>query len=109
MQKALFEMARKPWGIAKNRGKSKGPFFPVWVDKRDDNAMVPIINEPSDLIVLVAGGAGGKMHVVPDRGRPESGRQQAHRAGSMSGAVGLDGSPRDDEGAHGFRRGLAGR
>src|SRR5215467_7854122 len=37
VQKALFEMARKPWGLAKNRGKSKGPFFPVWVDQRDDN------------------------------------------------------------------------
>jgi hypothetical protein len=29
VQKVLFEMARKPWGLAKNRGKSKGPFFPV--------------------------------------------------------------------------------
>ena len=37
---ALFQMARRPWGIAKNRGKSKGPFFPVWVDKKDENAMV---------------------------------------------------------------------
>ncbi len=25
VQKAIFEMARKPWGMVKNRGKSKGP------------------------------------------------------------------------------------
>jgi hypothetical protein len=68
VQKALFEMARRPWGLAKNRGKSKGPFFPVWVDKRDDSAMVPIINEPRDLIVVVAGGAGGKSMWCPTAG-----------------------------------------
>jgi hypothetical protein len=68
VQKTLFEMARQPWGLAKNRGKSKGPFFPVWVDKRDDSAMVPIINEPRDLIVVVAGGAGGKSMWCPTAG-----------------------------------------
>jgi hypothetical protein len=68
VQKALFEMARQPWGLAKNRGKSKGPFFPAWVDKRDDKAMVPIINEPRDLIVVVAGGAGGKSMWCPTAG-----------------------------------------
>ena len=68
VQKALFEMARKPWGLVKNRGKSKGPFFPRWIDKNDDNARVPIINEPRDLIVLVAGGAGGKSMWCPTAG-----------------------------------------
>jgi hypothetical protein len=68
VQKALFEMARRPWGLAKNRGKSKGPFFPLWVDTRDDNAMVPIINDPRDLIVVVAGGAGGKSMWCPTAG-----------------------------------------
>ena len=68
IQMALFEMARRPWGIAKNRGKSKGPFFPVWVDKKDENALVPIINEPKDLVVVVAGGAGGKSMWCPTAG-----------------------------------------
>ena len=68
VQKALFEMARQPWGMVKNRGKSKGPFFPVWVDQNDENAMVPIINEPRDLIVVVAGGAGGKSMWCPTAG-----------------------------------------
>jgi len=68
VQNAIFEMARKPWGMVKNRGKSKGPFFPLWVNKNDDNAMVPIINEPRDLIVVVAGGAGGKSMWCPTAG-----------------------------------------
>jgi hypothetical protein len=68
VQKAIFEMARKPWGMVKNRGKSKGPFFPVWVDQNDETSMVPIINEPRDLIVIVAGGAGGKSMWCPTAG-----------------------------------------
>jgi hypothetical protein len=68
VQMALFQMARKPWGIVKDHGKSKGPFFPVWVNKNDDNAMVPIVNEPKDLVVIVAGGAGGKSMWCPTAG-----------------------------------------
>jgi len=68
VQKTLFEMARKPWGLARERGKSNGPFFPVWVDKNDPSSTVPIINEPRDLIVLVAGGAGGKSMWCPTAG-----------------------------------------
>jgi hypothetical protein len=34
----------------------------------DDNAMVPIFNEPRDLIVLVTGGAGGKSMRCPTAG-----------------------------------------
>ncbi len=68
VQKAIFEMARKPWGMVRNRGKSKGPVFPVWVDQNDENSMVPIINEPRDLIVVVAGGAGGKSMWCPTAG-----------------------------------------
>lgn len=68
IQKALFEMARQPWGLMKNRGKSKGPRFPEFVDKTDDNSMVPIMNAPEDLIVLVGGGAGGKSMFLPTAG-----------------------------------------
>ncbi len=65
---ALFERARQPWGLAKNRGKSNGPFFPKWVDKNDDASMVPIVGEPDDLIVIVGGGAGGKSMWCPTAG-----------------------------------------
>ncbi len=68
VQTALFEMARQPWGLMKNRGKSKGPRFPEFVDQSDDRSMVPIINAPEDLIVIVAGGAGGKSMFMPTAG-----------------------------------------
>jgi hypothetical protein len=64
----LFERARQPWGLMKNRGKSKGPRFPEFVDRNDDNSMVPIVREPRDLLVIVGGGAGGKSMFLPTAG-----------------------------------------
>jgi hypothetical protein len=68
LQQALFERARQPWGLAKNRGKSKGPRFPEFVDRNDDNSMVPIVRESADLLVIVGGGAGGKSMFLPTAG-----------------------------------------
>jgi hypothetical protein len=68
IQQALFEAARQPWGLMKNRGKSKGPRFPEFVDQNDDHSMVPIINAAEDLILLVGGGAGGKSMFLPTAG-----------------------------------------
>ena len=64
----LFERARQPWGLVKNRGKSKGPKIPECVDQNDDNSMVPVVCEADDLIVIVAGGAGGKSMWCPTAG-----------------------------------------
>jgi hypothetical protein len=68
VKQALFEQARQPWGLIKNRGKSKGPRFPEFVDRGDDRSMVPIVREPDDLIVVVGGGAGGKSMFLPTAG-----------------------------------------
>lgn len=68
LQQALFERARQPWGLMKHRGKSKGPRFPEFVDRNDERSMVPIVREPGDLIVIVAGGAGGKSMFLPTAG-----------------------------------------
>jgi len=68
VKQALFELARQPWGLVKNRGKSKGPRFPACVDRNDDASMVPIVCEADDLIVIVAGGAGGKSMFLPTAG-----------------------------------------
>ena len=68
VQRALFERARQPWGLMKNRGKSKGPRFPEFVDRNDDSSMVPIIGRPEDLVVIVGGGAGGKSMFLPTAG-----------------------------------------
>lgn len=64
----LFEKARLPWGMVRGRGKSLGPFFPDWLNLQDDNEMVPIVNRPEDLIVIVAGGTGGKSMWLPTAG-----------------------------------------
>jgi len=68
VKRALFERARQPWGLMKNRGKSKGPRFPESVDRSDDNSMVPILWEARDLILIVGGGAGGKSMFLPTAG-----------------------------------------
>lgn len=68
LQHALFERARQPWGLMKHRGKSKGPRFPEFVDRSDDASMVPIVRAPEDLIIVVAGGAGGKSMFLPTAG-----------------------------------------
>jgi hypothetical protein len=68
VQQALFEQARQPWGLVKNRGKSKGPRFPEFVDRSDDKSMVPIVREAGDLILIVGGGAGGKSMFLPTAG-----------------------------------------
>lgn len=68
VKRVLFEQARQPWGLVRDRGKSKGPVFPEWVDRTDESAMVPIVCQPDDLIVIVGGGAGGKSMFLPTAG-----------------------------------------
>jgi len=68
VKRALFERARQPWGLVKNRGKSKGPRFPESVDQSDDGSPVPILWRAEDLILIVAGGAGGKSMFLPTAG-----------------------------------------
>lgn len=68
IKQALFERARQPWGRMKDRGKSKGPRFPELVDKSDDRSMVPIVCAAEDLILMVAGGPGGKSMFLPTAG-----------------------------------------
>lgn len=64
----IFEKARQPWRLVRGRGKSMGPYFPKWVNTENEEDMVPIINKPEDLIVIVAGGAGGKSMWIPTAG-----------------------------------------
>ena len=68
VKQALFEKARQPWGLMKDRGKSKGPRFPEFVDKSDDRSMVPVVGAAEDLILIVAGGPGGKSMFLPTAG-----------------------------------------
>ena len=44
----------------KNRGKSKGPRFPAFVDQSDDGSMAAHCLGSGRSILVVGGGAGGK-------------------------------------------------
>ncbi len=68
IRQKVYEHARQPWRLVKGRGKSHGPFFPKEVDKSDPESMVPIINQPEDLVIVIAGGAGGKSMWCPTAG-----------------------------------------
>ena len=68
VKRYLFEKARKPWKRVSVRGKSKGPTFPVWVDRTDPEALVPILTRADALILIVAGGEGQKSMWIPTPG-----------------------------------------
>lgn len=66
----IYDVARQPWARVKDRGKSLGPNFPRWLETSPRDAdMVPILVTPSELIVVVCGGAGGKSMAIPTAGR----------------------------------------
>ena len=58
----------KPWKHVGVRGKSKGPTFPVWVDRTDPEASVPILTHADALILIVGGGEGQKSMWIPTPG-----------------------------------------
>ncbi len=68
VKRYLFEKARKPWKHVGVRGKSKGPTFPVWVDRTDPDASVPILTHADALILIIGGGEGQKSMWIPTPG-----------------------------------------
>lgn len=63
----LFEKVRVPFGRIRAWGEYLGvsDLWPKWWDATDDPAMVPIIRQPEDIILIVAGGAGTHSMWVP--------------------------------------------
>ena len=68
VKRYLFEKARKPWKHVGVRGKSKGPTFPVWVDRTNPEASVPILTHADALILIIGGGEGQKSMWIPTPG-----------------------------------------
>ncbi|MGH7715124.1 MAG: hypothetical protein ACREML_03905 [Vulcanimicrobiaceae bacterium] len=64
VQKFLFEQARQPIRLLRDRGGWKTGPIPSWIDENDDDAMVPIVDRPEDIILLVAGGFGRHMNAI---------------------------------------------
>lgn len=65
----LFEVARLPLRMIRDRGLSHGPSFPKWLnDEASEDETAPIVADHNDLIVIVCGGAGGKSMAIPTAG-----------------------------------------
>lgn len=70
VQQFLFEHARNPIRELK-RGGHYGPdvgkyaVWPRWIDRSDDDALVPVARRSSDFLILVAGGPGKLTAYLP--------------------------------------------
>jgi len=63
----VFEHARVPVGRLKNQGDwdPRGPTaMPRWLDLDDPQARMPVLRQPDDLIVIVAGARAGRFSLV---------------------------------------------
>jgi hypothetical protein len=64
MSAFLFQEARQPVRLLRHRGGWElGPLAPG-VNADDDDAMVPIVSRPEDILIVVAGGPGRHMNAV---------------------------------------------
>lgn len=72
VQYYLFERARRTVGELRYGGMYYKDvdrnLWPRWIDRRDDNARVPIARTPDDIKVIVAGGAGPHSLFIPGWG-----------------------------------------
>ncbi|MFP6891297.1 MAG: hypothetical protein VCF07_16410 [Nitrospinota bacterium] len=67
VKKILFEKARLPLKLMKKGGRYRGKGkvdWPDWVDQDDDESMVPMVHDPDDILLIVAGGRPGPHSTV---------------------------------------------
>jgi hypothetical protein len=68
----LWEKARQPLRELKYNGmygaEYKKNFWPRWVDREDEETLVPIVRTPDDILVFVAGGKGRHSVFMPGWG-----------------------------------------
>ena len=67
VKQRLHELARLPVGQLKSGGRyhEAAPVgWPDWVDRNDDECLVPMIHDPEDILLLVAAGRPGPHTVV---------------------------------------------
>ena len=64
VKRFIYDNARRPVRELRDRGGwGKSP-LPSFVDVNDDDAMVPIVKEPENIVVLVAGGHQRHMNAL---------------------------------------------
>ena len=64
----LYEKARQPGRALRDRGGWGLSPCHKGVDTDDDDAMVPIVREPGDILIVVAGGHGRHLNFIPTSG-----------------------------------------
>ena len=69
----LYERARQPLALLKlggihGRHTHRNTLWPRWIDRDDDNAMVPVVRRPEDIHIIVAGGPGRHSLYIPGWG-----------------------------------------
>ena len=83
VKRELFERARMPVGVLKKGGRYRGPElsrWPDWVDHGDDDFPVPMVHEPEDILLIVAGGIPGpSCLVIPGWNTSSQAITQAYR------------------------------
>jgi hypothetical protein len=72
VQKFLFEQARVPLKRAKHGGMWGMQHWPRWLDGRDEDSGIPIVQRWEDIVVIVTGGAGKHSSCVPTFGATRS-------------------------------------
>jgi hypothetical protein len=79
IQEFLHETARLPVGELKKGGmyghNLERNLWPRWIDRRREDAMVPIVRRPDDIHLLVAGGVGPHSLFIPGWGTRAASRR----------------------------------
>jgi len=67
VQSFLFERARVPIGLLREAEVLAPEVvinFPKWVDLDDDAALLPVVDKPEDILIVVAGGKAGRFSMA---------------------------------------------
>ena len=74
LKEYLYEKARKPVRLAKIGGlygrEVNRNFWPRWINRDDDNEMVPLVRRASEITLVVAGGPGRHTAFLPGWATP---------------------------------------
>ncbi len=82
VQAFLFERARNRVGQLRGRALwGMMGAWPDWIDRDDDDFLVPIVGRPEDIHVLVCGGSGKHSSYVPTFGVTKSVTRRIARPG----------------------------
>ncbi|MBI4595477.1 MAG: hypothetical protein HY730_03760 [Candidatus Tectomicrobia bacterium] len=68
IKKFLYEQARNPMHKLKLGGMYGMGSWPKWIHTEDDSVMVPVVQNPEDFMVIVAGGPGRHSVCIPTFG-----------------------------------------